>query len=204
MRPTAIDRDLLAHICNSSPAIHTNRRQPDLTGSAPKCPVVRVAHWGMAGLETSGELWRLADVYDCGYREGDLSLGNYRLDPAPEGIHPRLTETDALKVFSEGPFGDQLAQAVPRAFARFGLFSGADVFDAADGDLGPSTEVRLRPAWLVVIPGLKVRTSGPPPGPGSLPREKVALDSWGTAVVYDDTGTRQYGYIQSSADPHVR
>jgi hypothetical protein len=158
----------------------------------------------MADLEASAELWRLADVYDCGYSEGSLSLGNYRLDPAPERVQPRLTETEALKVFSEGPFGDQLGQAVPGAFARFGMFSGADVFDAADGDAGPSTEVRLRPAWLVVIPGLKVWPSGPPPWPGSLPREEVAVDSWGTAVVYDDTGTRQTGYIQSSADPHVR
>ena len=93
---------------------------------------------------------------------------------------------------------------MPRTFARLGLFSGADVFDAADGGAGPLIEVRLRLAWLVVIPGLKVWPSGPPPWPGSLPREQVAVDSWGIAVVYDDTGTTQSGYIQSSADPHVR
>jgi hypothetical protein len=60
----------------------------------------------MADLEASAGLWRLADVYDCGYSAGSLSLGNYRLDPAPKGVQPRLTETEALKVFSEGPFGD--------------------------------------------------------------------------------------------------
>jgi hypothetical protein len=158
----------------------------------------------MAALEATAELWRLADVYDCGYREGGLSLRNFRLDPAPAEVQPRLTETEALNVFSEGPFGNQLRQAVPRAFARFGLFSGADIFDATDGDLGPTTEVRLRPSWLVVIRGLKAWPSGPPPWPGSLPTVKVAVDSWGTALVYDDTGTRQYGYIQSSAALHVR
>ena len=114
----------------------------------------------MADLEATAELWRLADVYDCGYREGGLSLRNFRLDPAPAEVQPRLTETEALNVFSEGPFGNQLRQAVPRAFARFGLFSGADIFDATDGDLGPTTEVRLRPSWLVVIRGLKAWPSG--------------------------------------------
>lgn len=146
----------------------------------------------------------MADVYDCGYREGDLSLGNYRLDPAPKEAQPRLTEAEALKLFSEGQFGEQLRLAAPRAFARFGLFSGADVFDDADGGVHVSVEVRLRPAWLVVIPGLMVRPSGPPPWPGSRPREKVPVQSWGTAVVYDDTGTSHYGYTQSSVDPHVR
>jgi hypothetical protein len=78
----------------------------------------------MAGQSTSAEPWRLAAAYDCGYDPQQHSLGNYRMDPAPLAVQPRLAEAQALDLFASSRHGALVEQAATHALARFARSAG--------------------------------------------------------------------------------
>jgi hypothetical protein len=156
----------------------------------------------MASSSGAGESWRLAVVVDHGYTPELHALGNYRMDPAPTSVLPRLSESEALDAFAQGPTGGFLREGA-HAFARFGLFSGEHAPQAPDGGYGESVPVSLRPAWLVVVSGVESVAHRPRPLNGGGPRPAMVLDSWILAVIFDDTGLPHSIVTQTTENPAI-
>jgi len=146
---------------------------------------------------------RLVGSIDQGYRPGLLSLGNYRMDPAPLSITPRLTEVRAIHVLATSDAKAYLRLPGARTIARFGLFSGAEATPTQTGSIGQPHVIKARPAWLVIISGLTVFPVGGVILPRSAQPTPTPAHGWLLAVVYDDTGALHNGLTITSGDPHA-
>lgn len=177
--------------------------RPDvpLEGTFPSS-VARATLSLMGSPSGAGESWRVAGVVDRGYAPELHALGKYRMDPAPTSAQPRLSESEALDAFAQGPTGGFLREGA-HPFARFGLFSGEHAPQAPDGSYGESLPVSLRPAWLVVVSGVESVAHGPEPLNGGGPRPVDLLDSWVLAVIFDDTGLPHSIVTQTTENPRV-
>lgn len=146
---------------------------------------------------------RLQRTYDAGYDPKGYSLGNYRMDPAPRSLRPRMTSEQVLAAVYRSTDASFAHGTGARVITRFGLFSG---FDATEnhGTFGPTRAIVRRPAWLVVVSGVLMLGSGggvPPPGVTRPPQ--TPTPGWILIVVYDDTGQPQSVVTEQGADPHV-
>ena len=103
-----------------------------------------------------------------GYDPTSTALGDFRVDPAPADLRPRLTVPSATGIAAHD-LGGEIATPGTRTVARFGLFTGNLVIVGTDANhtLEGSRRVTAIPAWLIVTDGVEMdSTGGPPPGPG--------------------------------------
>jgi hypothetical protein len=146
---------------------------------------------------------RLMQTYDGGYDPQGYSLGNYRMDPAPRSIHPKMTSAQVLDKLYGGEDASFATAPGARVIVRFGLFSGFDA-TSKNGTYGPTRAVVRRPAWLVVISGvLVVPHGGAMTMPGHTRAPQIPAPAWTLMVFYDDTGQQQSGVLQQGMDPHI-
>jgi hypothetical protein len=144
---------------------------------------------------------RLVVPVDQGYRPGLLSIGNYRMDPAPPSVTPRLTGAQAIHVLATSDAKAYLRLPGARTIARFGLFSGAEAAPTQIGSLGPTNAVKA--TWLVIISGVKWLPVGGAYAPGSAQPTLAPTDGWVLAVVYDDTAALHDGITVTTTDPRA-
>jgi hypothetical protein len=178
--------------CGTSSEASTPSGRPALTNTATSAlPTPRPAES------------RLVVPVDQGYRPGLLSIGNYRMDPAPPSVTPRLTGAQAIHVLATSDAKAYLRLPGARTIARFGLFSGAEAAPTQIGSLGPTNAVKATPAWLVIISGVKWLPVGGAYAPGSAQPTLAPTDGWVLAVVYDDTAALHDGITVTTTDPRA-